>query len=216
MTRFTALGFNTPNEDADEPLKGKPRAVRLDKLEYSLDQPVPSVTTETNYDPDGRVIDRRVYRADGTLSFHEAFQYEADPRVHTVLVLSAQGEVLSTRKIVAHPDGEESTVTNASGEVTEKTKTRRDSEGRVIAAVSEDTVRGHEIRMQVDYRAGRISYRDSIGRAQEFRPPTRHAIVQSSDAEGNWTSKTVVERGPSTGDEVVIASLNRTITYYSE
>lgn len=235
------MGFHISNEDPDEPLKGKPRAVRLEKVDYPFARAIASLTIEMDYDRSARIIDRRVYRPDGTLSFHEAFQYEADPRVHTVQVLSTQGEVLSTRKIVAHPDGEESAVSSASGEITERTTTHRDSDGRVIEAVSEDTVRGHEIRMRVVYREGRaeahvtfsqdprrdhdlvagteegsITYRDASGHAHEHRAAAKRTIVQSRDIEGNWTRKVVVERDPSSGEEIVLASIDRTITYYSE
>jgi hypothetical protein len=100
-----------------------------------------------------------------------------------------------------------------------------------------------EIRMLVDYRAGlveahvtlpqrtgappdihivsgpegtRVSYRDSTGREHESPRIARRTVIQSTDAEGNWTSKTIVERDPATGVEVVVASMDRTITYYSD
>lgn len=211
-----------PDGPAGPPLKGKPRTVRIEKVDYPLAQAVAPVTVEMDYDPAGRIIERRVYRTDGTLSFHEAFQYEPDPRVHTVRVLSAQGEVLSTRKVVAHPDGEESTVSSPSGQITERTTTRRDSAGRVLEAVSQDTVRGHEIRMPVDYRAERPEAHVTFsqdGRRDLVLVPggaVSETIIHARDAEGNWTRKTVVERDPSTGAEVVIASVDRTITYYAD
>jgi len=186
-------------------------------------------------------MERRVYRPDGSLSLHEAFRYEADPRSYTIHILDAQGAIVRTRKVLTYSEGEESTVFKASGEICEKTRTRRDSEGRVIEAISEDTVRGEEIRMQVDYRGGHaeahvtssqaqerdlhlvagpdgtsLGYRDSSGRAHELRPARRRIVVQSRDGEGNWTRKTVVEHNPATGDKVVIASTDRTITYYSD
>ena len=179
-------------EDDEEPLKGRPQTVRLQKTEYNLGQPDGSVTIVADYDADGRISERRVYRPDGTLSFHESFQYEADPRVCMVQILSAQGAVLSTRRILTGPEGEESIVTNPSGEITEKTRTRRDSEGRVIEAILADTIRNKEVRMDVDYREETsVRYRDFSGREHEVPRAGRRTVIQSRDAEGNWTRKTI-------------------------
>jgi hypothetical protein len=84
-------------DDADEPLKGRPRTVRLQKKDLVI---------VTDHDAGGRVTERRVYRPDGTLSFHESFQYEADPQVCTVRILNAQGGIASTRRILTGPEGE--------------------------------------------------------------------------------------------------------------
>ena len=240
-----AIGLNIFNieEEAEEPLQGKPRTIRHEKTEYPLGQPTVSLAVVTDYDTSGRVLERRVYRPDGTLSFHESFQYEADPPVCTVQILSAQGAIVSTRRILTGPEGEESTVSSAFGEISERTRTRRDSEGRVIEAISEDTIAHKEIRMQVDYRAGQaeaqvtltqgsgappdihivvgpegtsVSYRDSAGREHELPRVGRRTVIQSRDAAGNWRRKTTVERDPATGDDVVVASTDRTITYYTD
>ena len=218
-------GINIINiEEEDEPLKGRPRTVRLQKTDYQLGRSVALLAIVTDHDSNGNVTERRVYRPDGTLSFHETFQYEADPPGCTVQILDAQGAIVSTRRILTGPEGEESIVTRASGEISERTKTRRDSEGRVIEAVSEDMIGEKEIRMLVDYPAGqvagpegtRLSYRDSTGREHEFSGIERCAVMQSTDAQGNWTSRTIFERDPSTGDDVVVACMDRTITYYSD
>lgn len=237
-----AIGFNV-EEEAEEPLQGKPWTIRLEKTEYPLGQPAVSLAIVADYDTSGRVMERRVYRPGGTLSFHESFQYEADPPLCTVRILNSQGEIVSTRQILTGPEGEESVVTSASGEISEKTRTRRDSEGRVIEAISADTAGNKEIHMQVDYLAGqaeahvtfpkasgaphdlhivvgpegtRLSYRDSAGRERELPQVQKRTVIQSRDAEGNWTRKTTVERDPATGDDVVVASMDRTITYYSD
>ena len=96
-----------------------------------------------------------MYRPDGTLSFHESVEYEAEPPVCTLRMLNAQGAIVNTRRILTGPESEESSVANACGEISEKTRTNRDSEGRVIEAISEDTIGYKQVRMQVDYRAGR-------------------------------------------------------------
>ena len=220
-----------------ERLKGKPQIVRLQKTDYQFRQSVASLTVITDHDTGGRVTERRVFRSDGTLSFHESSKYEADPPGCTVQILDAQGAIVSTRRILTGPEREESIVTSASGAMAEQTRTRRDSEGRVIEAVSEDVVSNKEIRMQVDYRAGqaearvtlpqgaeivvgpkgtRVSYRDSTGLEYEFPRIERRTVIQSTDAPGNWTSKTIVERDPATGDVVVVTSIDRTSTYYSD
>ncbi len=180
------LIFSHIIEDADEPLKGRPRTVRLQKTD---------MTIVTDHDARGRVTDRRVYRPDGTLSFHESFQYETDAPVQT----------------------------------------RRDSEGRVIEAVSADKA----IHMQVEYRAGqpdahvtfgaardihivvgpegtRLTYRDSAGHEYELPRAATRTLIQATDAQGNWTRKITMERDPATGDDVVVASMDQAITYYSE
>ena len=61
-----------------------------------------------------------------------------------------------------------------------------------------------------------LKYRDPSGREHEVPRAWRRTGIQSSDAEGNWTRKTSVERTPATGDDVVVASMDRTITYYSD
>jgi hypothetical protein len=235
------IGINV--EEDDEPLKGRPRSVRLEKMDYQLGQAVPSLVVVTDYDTGGKVSERRVYRPDGTLSFHECFQYEADPPVCTVRILNAQGAIVSTRRILSRPEGEESVVTSERGEIFERTRTRRDSEGRVIEAISADAAGNKEIRMHVDYRAGQadahvtltqgsgapleihivagsertsLSYRDSTGREHELPQDGKRTVIQSTDAEGNWTRKTTVERDPASGEDVVVASMDRTITYYSD
>jgi hypothetical protein len=103
-------------EEDDELLKGRPRTVRLQKMDYQLGQSVPSLAVITDHDTGGRVTERRVYRADGTLSFHESFQYEADPPGCTVRILDAQGAIVSTRRILTGPEGEESIVTRSLSE----------------------------------------------------------------------------------------------------
>jgi hypothetical protein len=233
--------FEINLHEDDEPLKGKPRTVRLEKTEYPLGQPALLLAVVMDFDTNRRVTERRVWRPDGTLSFHEAFRYETDPRACTIQILNAEGAIVSTRRILNGLEGDESVVTNASGEISEKTRTRRDPEGRVIEAVSEDTVRDQEIRMRVDYPAGRteaqvtfiqgqgpdihlvdgpegttLSYRDSAGREYELPRAGKRTVIQSTDAQGNWTRKKTVERDFATGDELVIASTDRTITYYSD
>ncbi|HTC90388.1 MAG TPA: hypothetical protein VK686_18910 [Bryobacteraceae bacterium] len=233
-------GINIINiEEEDEPLKGRPRTVRLQKTDYQLGRSVALLAIVTDHDSNGNVTERRVYRPDGTLSFHESSQYEADPPGCTVRILNAQGEIVSTRRILTGFEGEESIVTSALGEISQKTRTRRDPEGRVIEAVSEEMVGNKEIRMLVDYDAGqgeahvtlpegsnihilagpdgtRVRYRDSSGHEHEFPGIARRTVIQSTDEKGNWTSKTIVERDPATGNEVVVASMDRAITYYSD
>jgi hypothetical protein len=236
-----AIGFNV--EEDDEPLKGRPRRVRLEKTDYSSGRAAASLTVVTDYDTGGRVTERRVYRPDGTLSFDESFQYETDPPVCTVRILDAQGAMVSTRRILIGPEGEESVVTNESGEISERTRTRRDSEGRVIEAISAGTVGNTEIGMHVAYRAGQadahvtfakssgapreihivagpertsLSDRDSMGREYELPEVGKRTVIQSADAEGNWTRKTTVERDPATGEDAEVVSMDRTITYYSD
>ena len=102
------LTIGSADEEAEESLQGKPRTMRLEKAEYPPGQQAVSLVIVADYDTRGRVVERRVYRPDGTLSFHEAFQYEADPRVHTTRILDAQGAMVSTRKVLTRPDGEES------------------------------------------------------------------------------------------------------------
>ena len=240
LYNWLMAGINIINiEEEDEPLKGRLRTVRLEKTDYQLGRSAGSVVVITEHDSGGRVTERRVYRPDGTLSYHESIQYEADPAGCTVRILDAQGAIVSTRRILTGPEGEESIVTSASGEISEKTRTRRDAEGRVIEAISEEMVGNKEIRMLVDYEAGqgeahitltqgcdihilagpdgtRVSYRDSSGREHEFPRIEKRTVIQSTDAEGNWTSKTIVERDPTTGDDVVVASMDRTITYYAD
>jgi hypothetical protein len=81
----------------------------------------------------------------------------------------------------------------------------------------EDTIRNKEARMEVDYREGAsIRYRDFAGREYEIPQAGRRIAIQSRDAEGNWTRKTTVERNPASGDDVVVASMDRTITYHSD
>ena len=162
-------------EEDDEPLKGRPRTVHLQKTDYHLGQSVASLAVITDHDTGGRVTERRVYRPDGTLSFHETFQYEADPPGCTVQILDAQGAIVSTRRILTGPEGEESIVTSASGEISEKTKTRRDSEGRVIEAVSEDMIANKEIRMLVDYRAGLVEAHVTLPQ-RTGAPPDIHIV----------------------------------------
>lgn len=236
-----AVGINL--EDADEPLKGRPRTIRLQKTDHQLGQSVVSLVIMTDYDTGGRITERRVYRPDGTLSFHESFQYEADPPVCTVRILNSQGAIVGTRRILTGSEGEESSVASPSGEITEKTTTRRDSEGRIIEAISADMAGNRKIHMRVDYRAvhveahvtftqgtgappdiqivvgpagTRLSYRDSFGREHELPQRGRRTVIQSTDAEGNWTRKTTIERDPATGGDVAVASMDRTITYYSD
>jgi hypothetical protein len=240
LYNWLMVGINIINiEEDDEPLKGRPQTVRLEKTDYQLGQSAGLLVVTTEHDSGGRVTERRVYRFDGTLSFHESFQYEADPPGCTVRILDAQGAIVSTRRILTGPEGEESIVASASGEISERTRTRRDSQGRVIEATSEEMIGNKEIRMQVDYGAGqgearvalpqgsnihilagpegtRLSYRDSTGRQHEFPRVGTRAVIQSTDEKGNWTSKTIVERDPATGDDVVVASMDRTITYYSD
>jgi hypothetical protein len=244
LYNWPMVGINIINiEEEDEPLKGRPRTVRLEKTDYQLGQSSGSLAVITEHDSGGRVTERQVYRPDGTLSFHESFQYEADPPGCTVRILDAQGEMVSTRRILTGPEGEESIVTSASGEISERTRTRRDAEGRVIEAISEDMIGNKEARMLVDYRAGqaeahvtlpqrsgappdihivsspegtRLSYCDSTGREHEFPQIARRTVIQSRDAEGNWISRTIVERDPATGDDFVVVSMDRTITYYSD
>lgn len=221
---FHIFGFE---EESDEPLKGKPRTIRLVKTEHLLGRSAVSLTAVADYDSGERVIEQRVYRPDGTLSFHEALRYEADPRAYTIQILDSQGAIVSTRKVLTHTDGEGSTVCSASGQITERTRTRRDPEGRVIEAISEDAVRKEEIRMQVDYGSGQpeahVTFSQDPRRDIHFvagpegLPPTgRRTVVQTRDAEGNWTSKATLERDPATGEGTVIASTERTITYYSD
>jgi len=111
----------------------------------------------------------------------------------------------------------------------------QDSEGRGIEAISADKA----IHMQVEYRAGhadahvtfgaardihivvgpegtRLSYRDSAGHEYELPYAARRTLIQSTDAQGNWTRKTTVERDPVTGADVVVVSMDRAITYYSD
>src|SRR5579863_1131550 len=93
-------GINIINiEEEDEPLKGRPRTVRLQKTDYQLGRSVALLAIVTDHDSNGNVTERRVYRPDGTLSFHESSQYEADPPGCTVRILNAQGEIVSTRRI---------------------------------------------------------------------------------------------------------------------
>jgi hypothetical protein len=101
-------------EEYDEPLKGRPRTVHLQKTDHHVGQTMGSVAVVTDYDSSGRVMERRVYRPDGTLSFHESFQYEADQPVCMVHILDAEGAIVSTRRIRTGPEGEESIVTSAS------------------------------------------------------------------------------------------------------
>src|ERR1700733_6661272 len=133
LYNWLMAGINIINiEEEDEPLKGRLRTVRLEKADYQLGRSAGSVVVITEHDSGGRVTERRVYRPDGTLSFHEAFQYEADRAGCTVRMLDAQGAIVISRRILTGPEGEESIVTTASGEISEKTRTRRDAEGRVI------------------------------------------------------------------------------------
>jgi len=81
-------------EEADEPLEGKPRTIRLEKTDCPLGRPAVSLAVLTDHDTSGRVMERRVYRPDGKLSAHEIFRYEADPRVHTIHILDAQGAIV--------------------------------------------------------------------------------------------------------------------------
>jgi hypothetical protein len=145
-------------EEAEQPLKGKVRTVRLEKTDYHLGQSVGSVTVVTDHDTSGRVTERRVYRPDGTLSFYESFR-------SPIVDLNQSSGPPFDLDIVTGPDG---------------------------------TV---------------VSYRDSDGRALEV-PVRRRTVVQSMDSEGNWTKKTTVECDPVSGEDVMIASMDRTITYY--
>ena len=105
--------FEINLEEDDEPLKGKPRTVRLEKTEYPLGQSALSLAVVTDFDTDRRVTERRAWRPNGTLSFDEAFRYEADPRACTIQILNAEGAIVSTRRILNGLEGDESVVTNA-------------------------------------------------------------------------------------------------------
>ena len=87
-------------------------------------------------------------------------------------------------------------------------------DGRAAAHATFIRDSGPDIHIVATSEGTSLSYRDSTGHAHEFRPAERRTVVQSRDAEGNWSRKATVERDPATGDEVVTASTDRTITYY--
>jgi hypothetical protein len=229
-------------ENAQEALVGRPRSVRLEREDYRSGQSYNRISIETDYDVDGRVTARSVYRRDGSLSIRESFEYGSDPRLLTVRTSDGQGQVLTIRRTQTSARGEESIVTDALGEIRETTNTTRDSDGRVVLATSVDVVANTEIRMTVDYRLGNaeanitfvrqgsaptgtklvLSPEGSLlgsGRELGADKPngvltSRRATVQSRDADGNWTRLTIVERDSSTDGDVVSASISRAITYY--
>ena len=186
------MGINLA--DAEEPLEGRPQTVRLEKTDGQLSQSVVSLTVVTDYDASARTIERRVYRADGSLSFHESFQYEEDPPVCTIRILNGEGAIVSARRILTGPDGDESIVASASGKILEKTTTKRDSLSSWPGGGT----------------------RDSTGHEHDTSHAGRRTIVETTDARGNWTRKTTVEPDPATGDDVVVVSMTRTITYYPD
>ncbi len=225
-------------DEPEEPVKGKPRMVYLEKEDYRSGQPVDVLKILARFDTDGRITDRRVYRGDGSLSCHESFEYEADQPLCTVRMLDSQGALLSTRQILTGPDCDESVVTDASGEIVEKTATARDPEGGIVEATSAGVAGNNDIRMTVTRQAGqedahvtlgeglriqivtgpeggRVTFRDADGREHEFTRYRRRAAIESTDARGNWTRKTIFDRDPSTGEEVLAVAMNRKIEYYS-
>jgi hypothetical protein len=86
--------------------------------------------------------------------------------------------------------------------------------GRAEAHVTFTQSQRPDIHLVAGPEGTRLSYRDSTGREHELPRVGKRTVIQSTDAEGNWTRKTTVERDPATGDDVVVASTDRTITYY--
>ncbi len=239
--RLLNFDFQEPGE---API-GKPKMVRIERSNYHSNTLTDSITQVIQFDIIGRASERAVYRSDGSLSVREEIEHALDRALCVVRVFNERGEIIRIRRIVTVEDREESVLTDAAGEVIERTTARRDSLGRIVDARAEDLAGNSDVTMRVEYSREQtdvhavfkkgsnvppeldfvirhegnrviLSYSEGREHGSPHVEVKRHSVVGSVDAEGNWTTKTLYESDLVSGEDRMVASLTRSITYYSE
>jgi len=110
-------------------LRGKPKTVKVEREADGKRRP----EQQTDYRPDGKTAEHRVWKEDGTLSTHEVYAYDKDGRRSTITYFDDKGNKVRTQTF-RHPDANTEEETDDFGGTTPGTHTTRrfDDHGRMI------------------------------------------------------------------------------------
>lgn len=130
-------------------LKGSPKVVRIERQETAGPTEGARFLQEiTEYRPDGREVERSIYRPDGTLSYRFFYEYSDEGDLSKITTVDGSGKTVQSRLLRSLEMGDEEEITlDSNGSELQRMITKRDRSGRVIESAVLDASGAMSVRL---------------------------------------------------------------------
>jgi hypothetical protein len=204
MAAQRPLGFSIgPSPEA---IEGHPKSIRVERRDIDEHGGRVYLQQVGSWTRDGNAVESYSYHPDGSVSYHDVYDYSAEGKLTEVKTFDGGGALQQTsRYIRLSATEQEKVVTNGKGKGVSRTIIKLDEKGRVIESTSTDLEDGSRIRQANQYDAQGTLIGDEVtfsgmppgfpSRIETVRQADNRLVATTYAADGTILTRSEVSSG---------------------